>query len=78
MERNICYNCFREHAENSGPCPHCGYDPAADQVFIKAIKYKMPGNVQTRFFDLHINDREFADQLVKQILRMIENKQYQL
>ncbi len=54
------------------------YDPAADQVFIKAIKYKMPGNVQTRFFDLHINDREFADQLVKQILRMIENKQYQL
>lgn len=54
------------------------YDPAADEVFIKAIKYKMPANVQTRFFDLHINDREFADQLVKQILKMIENKQYQL
>lgn len=25
-----CYNCFREHAAGTGPCPHCGYDPAAD------------------------------------------------
>lgn len=24
-----CYNCFQEH-NAPGPCPHCGYDPAAD------------------------------------------------
>ena len=26
-----CYNCFREYAAGSGPCPHCGYDPPKDQ-----------------------------------------------
>lgn len=26
-----CYNCFREYAAGSGPCPHCGYDPHKDQ-----------------------------------------------
>lgn len=26
-----CYNCFREYAAGTGPCPHCGYDPAVDR-----------------------------------------------
>lgn len=31
MTQSICCNCFRERTESSGPCSHCGYDPAADQ-----------------------------------------------
>lgn len=26
-----CFNCFCQLAEESGPCPHCGFDPAKDQ-----------------------------------------------
>lgn len=26
-----CCNCFHELVQDSGPCPRCGYDPAADQ-----------------------------------------------
>ena len=25
----LCYHCFRERPEAPGPCPFCGYDPAA-------------------------------------------------
>ena len=27
-EKLICYNCFREKAEEGGACPYCGYDPS--------------------------------------------------
>ena len=39
----LCYNCFREREEQTGPCPFCGYDPAED-----AAKYPLalkPGSV---------------------------------
>ena len=23
---NLCYNCFKEIPEGTGPCPYCGFD----------------------------------------------------
>ena len=38
----ICYNCFREKAEE-GACPHCGYDPVgSEQKYPMALK---PGSI---------------------------------
>ncbi len=31
IEQNYCYHCFQTRRQENGPCPHCGYDPAADQ-----------------------------------------------
>ncbi|HJB67851.1 MAG TPA: Tm-1-like ATP-binding domain-containing protein [Candidatus Fournierella excrementigallinarum] len=52
------------------------YDPQVDDIFIKAMKYKMPSNVKVKCYDNHINDREFADALVRQILSMLNRSQY--
>lgn len=27
MQKRICYNCFNESTDQSGRCPHCGYQP---------------------------------------------------
>ena len=24
--KNLCYNCFKEKPDSSGPCPYCGFD----------------------------------------------------
>ena len=31
MNQKNCFNCFQPRDGEAGPCPHCGYDPAADQ-----------------------------------------------
>ena len=40
MEQNLCYNCFRERANSSGPCPYCGYDPKMDrELYPEALSH---------------------------------------
>jgi len=29
--QTLCYNCFRQVADPSAPCPHCGFDLAENQ-----------------------------------------------
>ena len=29
--KHLCYNCFQERPEGSGPCPHCGFDLAENE-----------------------------------------------
>ncbi len=31
MNQETCFNCFRPRDGETGPCPHCGYAPVADQ-----------------------------------------------
>ncbi|WP_196037143.1 Tm-1-like ATP-binding domain-containing protein [Anaerotruncus colihominis] len=52
------------------------YDPAANQVFINEVKYKMPDNVPVMVQDAHVNDQAFADVLVRELLRMIPKTQF--
>ena len=52
------------------------YDPAANQIFINEIKYKMPGNVPVMVQDAHVNDQAFADVLVRELLRMMPKTKY--
>lgn len=46
------------------------WDPEADRIFINELKYKMPGNVQVRIRREHINEEPFADEIVRQLLKM--------
>lgn len=47
------------------------WDPEADRVFINEVKYKMPDNVPVMLQDAHVNDEDFADVLVRELLRML-------
>ena len=51
-------------------------DPDANQIFINEVKYKMPSNVPVMIQDSHVNDRAFADVLVRELLRMMPKTQY--
>ena len=37
--QTLCYNCFRQVADPSAPCPHCGFDLAENrQKFPVALR----------------------------------------
>lgn len=44
------------------------HDPALCPVFATAIKLELPANVPVHEFDCHINDAQFADAIVAQVL----------
>ena len=48
------------------------FDPEADAAFARRVKETMPDNVPVICRDNHINDKEFADFLVKDLLGLIE------
>ncbi len=50
------------------------YDPKADAAFTNELISSMPENVPVICVDHHINDREFAEILVKQLMTMINWK----
>ena len=33
----LCYNCFQNRPAEPGPCPHCGFDPAAAHRYPLAL-----------------------------------------
>lgn len=47
------------------------YDPGADRVFVERLKEKMPAKVPVISMDAHINDRSFAEALVKELERRL-------
>ncbi len=44
------------------------HDPSLCPVFLDALKEALPAGIVPRAFDCHINDPEFADAIVKQVL----------
>lgn len=48
------------------------YNPEADNVFIKRLQDKMPGNVPVVCMDMHVNDRDFAEALIEALVTKME------
>ena len=47
------------------------YDPKTDAAFTYELVSSMPENVPVICSDHHINDKEFAELLVKQLMSMV-------
>jgi hypothetical protein len=50
------------------------YDPEADQTFVNELKSHLDKKIPIIEFDLHLNTREFAEEVVKQFLSIYEEK----
>lgn len=50
------------------------HDPAMCLVFLDVLKEALPKTVVAREFNCHINDAQFADAIVEQVLAYTENK----
>jgi uncharacterized protein (UPF0261 family) len=50
------------------------HDPSLCPVFAKAIKEEVPSSVSVTEFNCHINDPEFADAIVSQVLALTKHK----
>ncbi|NVO06557.1 MAG: Tm-1-like ATP-binding domain-containing protein [Rhodoferax sp.] len=50
------------------------HDPSLCPVFAKAIREELPASVSVTEYDCHINDRQFADAIVAQVLAFTKNK----
>jgi uncharacterized protein (UPF0261 family) len=50
------------------------HDPSLCPVFLEALKQAMPPGIVPRAFDCHINDAEFADAIVEQVLAYTAEK----
>lgn len=48
------------------------WDPDADAAFIDALLAEVSGDVRVEVLDAHINDEEFADAAVTELLRLID------
>jgi len=48
------------------------YDPAADRAFIDSLKSSLNKNIEVKEIDAHINDSEFAEDLVNEFMDIIE------
>ena len=44
------------------------FDPAADQALFQSVRENLDANVKRVELDLHINDPEFADVVVRELL----------
>lgn len=51
------------------------HDPSLCPLFAAAVKKAMPASVDVREFDCHINDPQFADAIVEQVLAATQPKQ---
>lgn len=47
------------------------HDPSLCPVFHEAVKANMPESVNVAAFDCHLNDEQFADALVNEVLRLV-------
>jgi uncharacterized protein (UPF0261 family) len=50
------------------------HDPAMCPVFLEALKEALPKSVVAREFNCHINDTQFADAIVEQVLAYTKNR----
>jgi uncharacterized protein (UPF0261 family) len=50
------------------------YDPEADQAFIHELKIHIDPKIKVIELDLHLNTREFAEEAVKQLIKLYEGK----
>lgn len=50
------------------------HDPAMCPVFLSALKEALPKTVVAREFNCHINDAQFADAIVEQVLEYTKNR----
>ena len=47
------------------------HDPSLCPVFLDGVKASMPASVNVAKFDCHLNDEQFADALVDEVLRLV-------
>jgi uncharacterized protein (UPF0261 family) len=50
------------------------HDPSMCPVFLDALKDALPKTVAPREFNCHINDAQFADAIVEQVLAYTQNR----
>ncbi|HLU19921.1 MAG TPA: Tm-1-like ATP-binding domain-containing protein [Pusillimonas sp.] len=50
------------------------HDPSLCPVFLDGVKASMPRSVNVAEFDCHINDEQFADALVDEVVRLVEQQ----
>ena len=50
------------------------YDPDADRAFIHELKIHIDPKIKVIELDLHLNTREFAEEAVKQLIKLYEGK----
>ncbi len=50
------------------------HDPSLCPVFLEALEQALPAGIVPRAFDCHINDAEFADAIVEQVLAYTQDK----
>jgi uncharacterized protein (UPF0261 family) len=48
------------------------YDPEADKVFIETLKANLNPSIKIKEIDAHINDGEFADQVISECLELFK------
>ena len=51
------------------------HDPSLCPVFAAALKKELPKGTVAREFDCHINDAQFADAIVEQVLAYTRDRQ---
>jgi uncharacterized protein (UPF0261 family) len=50
------------------------HDPSMCPVFLEALKAALPNSVVPREFNCHINDEQFADAIVEQVLAYTQDR----
>lgn len=51
------------------------HDPSLCPVFYDGVRAHMPSTVNVSKFDCHLNDEQFADALVQEVLTLLDQKE---